>query len=190
MPTVHSTPLKLFDATVPFLVVLIFAGVFGSFYYYSIQPELQKYLPGGSVNETEVKLLLDSRTAYRNDLKALSDFVKRAEESQQDPIALALPSNADVPTLYALFEKLASDVGVGLQVIDIGAEREGAKETQGQIRRIPITLRFVNVDYPTLQRLLTALEQNIRLTMVETLAYDPINQSASLTVFTYYFTQQ
>lgn len=189
MPVVKSTPLKFFDATVPFLIVLIFAGVFGSFYYYIIQPELQKYLPGGPVNESEVKLLLDTRTTYRSDLKALSDFVQRAEENQQDPIALVLPSNADVPTLYALFEKLASDVGVGLQVVDIGSEREGAQETLGQIRRVPITLRFINVDYHALKRLLTALEQNIRLTTVETLAYDPINQSISLTVVTYYFTQ-
>ncbi|MEK7122533.1 MAG: hypothetical protein AAB855_01620 [Patescibacteria group bacterium] len=189
MPRLQSLPVKLFDATVPFLIVLIFAGIFGSFFYYIVQPELLKYLPGGTVNENEVKLLLDARTIYRDDLANLADFVKTAEENKQDPISLILPSNVDVPTLYALFEKLSADVGVGLQVIDIGSTSEDGEDVRGQIAKVPIALRFVNVDYPTLKRLLAALEQNIRLTSIESLAYDPLGRSVSLEIFTYYFNQ-
>lgn len=189
MPRPQSKAVKLFDATVPFLIVLIFAGIFGSFFYYIIQPELLKYLPGGKVNENEVKLLLDARTTYRNDLKNFADFVKTADENKQDPVALILPSSVDVPTLYALFEKLSADVGVGLQLIDIGSASGDEQETSGQIAKVPITLRFVNVDYPTLKRLLTALEQNIRLTSIESLSYDPLGRSVSMEIFTYYFKQ-
>lgn len=172
---------------VPFLVVLIFAAVFGSFFYYIIQPELQNYLPGGPNNYTSIKTLLDGRTVYRNDLDGLAEFVRQAAENKQDPIALVLPSGEDVPTLYALFEKIAQDVGVGLQVIDISQREAGGTAPTGPIRTVSTDLRFVNVDYATLKILLSALESNIRLTAITSLSYDPLNQIVSMTVLTYYF---
>lgn len=189
MPAQQKTPVKIFDAAVPFLIVLIFAAVFGPFFYYIIQPELQKYLPGGPSNYTAIKQLLDSRTTYRNDLKSLADFVAQSEAREQDPIALILPSSEDIPTLYALFEKLAKDVGVGLQVVDIASGGSDPQDAKEPIRKVRISLRFINVDYDSLKRLLTALETNIRLTTIESLAYDPVNQFASVSIFTYYFMQ-
>lgn len=182
-----KSPVKIFDALVPFLIVLIFASVFGSFFYYIIQPEMQKYLPGGTVNYTSVKELLDSRTSYRNDLKSLADFASVAEKNGQDPIALVLPSSEDVPTLYALFEKMAKDAGVGLQVIDISQRADDAKSAKEQIREVPIQLRYVNVDYETLKRLISAIESNIRLTRIKSLSYDPVGQTVSILASTYYF---
>lgn len=182
-----KSPVKVFEAFVPFLIVLIFASVFGSFFYYIIQPEMQKYLPGGPANYTSVKELLDSRTSYRNDLKSLADFASVAEKNGQDPIALVLPSNEDVPTLYALFEKMAKDAGVGLQVIDISQRAEDAKNAKGQIREVPVQLRYVNVDYETLKRLISVIESNIRLTRIKSLSYDPVGQALSILVTTYYF---
>lgn len=182
-----TSTVKIFDTIVPFLVVLIFAAVFGSFFYYIIQPELQKYLQGGPANYASVKELLDSRTVYRNDLNGLAEFASAAEQNGQDPIALVLPSNEDVPTLYALFEKLAKDAGVGLQVIDISQKTEDAKSAKSQIRAALIQLRYVNVDYPTLKRLIEVLESNIRLTRITSLSYDPAGQTASILVSVYYF---
>lgn len=189
-PLQKSPSAKLFDVLVPFLVVLIFAGVFGLSFYYVIQPELQKYLPGGQQNYPSVKELHDSRVAYRNDLQSLAEFVAQTSSDAQDPITWVLPSNDDVPTLYALFEKIAKDVNVGLQVIDIANTAEDAIKTKSQIRSVPIELRFVNVDYATLKRLITTLESNIRLTTLESLSYDPLGETVSIAVHTYYFAER
>ncbi|MBI4253397.1 hypothetical protein HY623_04480 [Candidatus Uhrbacteria bacterium] len=186
---IQQSPVKMFDAIVPFLIVLIFAAVFGSFFYYVIQPELQKYLPGGTENSTAIKQLLLSRTEYRNVLKDLAGVVKAASENAQDPAALVLPSRKDTPTLYALFEKIAQDIGVGLQVIDITPTDNDVDNTQGKIRQVRIALRFVNVNYETLKTLIAVLENNMRLTTIESLAYDPIGESVSFAVSTYYFAE-
>lgn len=188
-PRIQRSPVKMFDAIVPFLIVLIFATVFGAFFYYIIQPELQKYLPGGTVNSTAIKQLLASRTEYRDALKGLASVVQTASANAQDPAALVLPSRKDAPTLYALFEKIAQDTGVGLQIIDITPTDNDVDHTQGKIKQVRIALRFVNVNYETLKRLIGVLESNIRLTTIESLAYDPVGESASFTISTYYFAE-
>ena len=185
----QKTPIKVFDAIVPFLVVVIFAGVIAPFFYYVIQPALQNYLPGGSMNYTSAKQLLDARTGYRDTLRGLEEFVSGAEKNQQDPLNLVLPKGADAPTLYALFEKLAADQSVGLQAIDISATREEEMGSSSAIRKVPVALRFVNVPYERLKLLVRALETNMRLTTVESLNYDPVNQTASVNVVTYYFSE-
>ncbi len=178
---------RIFEALTPFCIVIIFAVVFVSFFYYIIQPELQKYLSGGPLNVTTVQELLKSRKAYHDDLKGLFTFYTTATQQKTDPLALILPSDKDVPTLYALFEKIGKDADVGLQVIDISSNGEQAKKTKGQIRKVPIALRFVAVDYAGLQRLIATLESNIRLTTIEGFTFDPTNKIASFTVDTYYF---
>ncbi len=183
-----KTGATIFDAVSPFLIVIIFAIVFGGAYTYFIQPELQKYLPGGPLNYQTVKDVLTSRTQYRDNLNALFTFYKGTTANAQDPLAMVLPSDKDIPTLYALFEKIAKDVGVGLQVIDISQKDENAKNTDGKIKEVAISLRFVNVDYAALQRLLTALEGNIRLTTINDISFDPANSIANFSVTTYYFT--
>jgi len=186
-PEMQKTSVRILEAITPFLIVTIFAAIFGSFFYYIIQPELQKYLPGGPLNIASVQDLLQSRKAYRDDLNGLFTFYKSLTDKAQDPLMMVLPSNSDVPTLYALFEKIAVDVNVGLQVIDISDQGSDAKNTSGIIKSVPISLRFINVDYSTLKRLIDALESNIRLTTIDNFSYDPINHIASFSVKTYYF---
>lgn len=178
---------RILDALTPFLIVIIFAVVFVSFFYYIIQPELQKYLSGGPLNVETVQELLKSRKVYHDDLNGLFTFYTTAIQAKADPLTMILPSNKDVPTLYALFEKIGKDAAVGLQVIDISDNGEQAKKTKGQIRKVPIALRFVNVDYPGLKRLIATLESNIRLTTIEDFSFDPTNNIASFSVATYYF---
>lgn len=180
---------QILDALTPFLIVIIFAAVFGSFFYYIIQPELQKYLPGGPVNLFSVQELLKSRKLYRDDLNGLFSFYTSSSKQTQDPLMMILPSGKDVPTLYALFEKMAQDADAGLQVIDISEARENAKNTKGQIKKVPVSLRYVNVDYAALKRIIAALESNIRLTSIENYSYDPTNKVANFSVAVYYFSE-
>jgi hypothetical protein len=187
--TQQKLSVRILDALTPFLIVIIFAAVFGSFFYYIIQPESQKYLPGGPSNEFSVKELLKSRKTYRDDLNGLFTFYTSSKTQEQDPLTMILPSDKDVPTLYALFEKMAKDIDVGLQVIDISDARETTKSARSMVKRVPVALRFVNVDYGGLKRIIAALEHNGRLTAIENYSYDPGNNVASFSVVTYYFTQ-
>lgn len=186
----QKLPVRILEALTPFLIVIIFALVFVSFFYYIIQPALQNYLPGGPVNIETVQELLKSRKLYKDDLNGLFTFYTFSKKAPQDPLAMIFPSDKDVPTLYALFEKLAQDIDVGLQVIDISENGTDAKNTRGQIRKVPISLRFVNVDYAGLKRIISALESNIRLTAIDNFSYDPINKTASFSIATYYFTER
>lgn len=182
-----KTGATIFDTVSPFLIVIIFAAVFGTAYTYLVQPELQKYLPGGPLNYHTVNDLLTSRQQYRDNLEGLFTFYKKATANAQDPLTMVLPSDKDIPTLYALFEKIAKDSSAGLQVIDISSKDGSAKNTDGKIKQVEISLRFVNVDYAGLKRLLAALETNIRLTTIKDIAFDPANSIANFTVTTYYF---
>ncbi len=184
---IHTSGARLFNAAIPFLIVLIFAGTFGSFFYFVIQPELQKYLPGGPVNVETVKTLLGSRQTYRDDLKNLADFYKATIANKQDPLMMVLPSKEDIPTLYATFEKIAQDASVSLQSIEIIKQGEDAKNTKGQIRTVSIAVRFGGLDYEGLKRLIDILELNMRLTHITSVQFDPQNHSASFSVETYYF---
>jgi len=186
-PDPKKTGATMFDAVSPFLIVIIFAVVFGGGYTYFIQPELQKYLPGGPLNYNTVHDVLSSRQQYRDNLNALFTFYKETSAHAQDPLAMILPSDKDIPTLYALFEKNAKDVGVGLQVIDIAKKDENVKNMEGKIKKVEISLRFVNVDYAGLKRLLEALQTNIRLTTINDMAFDPQNGIVNFSVTTYYF---
>ena len=134
-----------------------------------------------------VQELLKSRKLYHDDLSGLYTFYTASQKQQQDPLAMILPSDKEIPTLYALFEKIGKDVDVGLQVIDIAQGKEDAKNTKGQIKKVPLSLRFVNVDYAGLKRVINALETNIRLTTIDNFSYDPGNNVASFSVSTYYF---
>ncbi len=186
----QKLPVRILEALTPFLIVIIFALVFVSFFYYIIQPSLQNYLPGGPVNVGTVQELLKSRRVYKDDLNGLFSFYTSSKKAPQDPLVMIFPSDKDVPTLYALFEKLAQDIDVGLQVIDISENGSDAKNTRGQIRKVPISLRFVNVDYAGLKRVISVLESNIRLTAIDNFSYDPINKTASFSIATYYFTER
>ncbi|MBI4599702.1 hypothetical protein HY732_02150 [Candidatus Uhrbacteria bacterium] len=179
--------IRILEALTPFLIVSIFAAVVVSFFYYIIQPQLQKYIAGGPLNVESVQELLKSRKAYRDDLKGLFAFYTASAKAEQDPLAMILPTDKDIPTLYALFEKIAKDVDVGLQVIDISDNAENAKNTKSAIREVPLTLRFINVDYAGLQRLIAALLSNIRLTTIDSFSFDPANNVAGFSVHTYYF---
>ncbi|MDP2629976.1 MAG: hypothetical protein Q8P56_01060 [Candidatus Uhrbacteria bacterium] len=186
----QKLPVRIFEALTPFLIVTIFALVVVSIFYYIIQPALQNYLPGGPLNIGTVQELLKSRKLYKDDLNGLFSFYTSSKTAPQDPLAMIFPSDKDVPTLYALFEKLAKDSDIGLQVIDISENGTDAKNTKGQIRKVPISLRFVNVDYAGLKRVISVLESNIRLTAIDNFSYDPINKTVSFSIATYYFTER
>ncbi len=108
----------LLDRSAPILIVLIFGLIFGFFFIRVIQPEYQKYLPGGPLHADTEKVRLLDRTRYRDDLKKLFDLYKENTSGELDGLSLLVPSTQDVPTLLASTEKLIRTQGASLQSIE------------------------------------------------------------------------
>lgn len=170
----------LLDRIAPLFIVLIFGVVFGFFFIRVIQPEYQKYLPGGPLHADTEKMRLQDRTRYRDDLKKLFDLYKENTSGELDQLSLLVPPTQDVPTLLAGTEKLIRSQGVSLQSIEFVGVDSDVKPIKPGIFQFQISLQITQVDYPRLKNVLRALETQIRLTDLESINFDPSAKTASI----------
>ncbi len=176
----------LLDRIAPFLIVLIFGLIFGFFFIRVIQPEYQKYLPGGPLHADTEKVRLLDRTRYRDDLKKLFDLYKENTSGELDGLSLLVPDTQDVPTLLAGAEKLIRTQGASLQSIEFVGVDSDAKPNKPGIFQFEISLQLAQVDYPRFKNILSALESQIRLTDITAVDYDPSAKTASITAKVYW----
>lgn len=181
-----SILLLFLDRISPFLIVLLFGVIFGFFFFKVIQPEYQKYLPGGPLHADTEKVHLLDRTRYRNELQKLYSLYKENAGGDIDQLALMIPPTQDIPTIFASCEAIAKEQGVNLQSIEIiGAENE--KTTmQGGIRSFTVSLQVQQIDYTRFKKFLSALESQMRLTDIQSVNFDPSGKAASFTMKVYW----
>lgn len=168
-----------FGAGVIFLVVSI-AG-----YFLVIQPEISKFLTGGPLDVEVKKQIVENRKAYLSDMRALDALYEQYGKGDTSKISTILPSSKDLPSLFSSYERLAKNMGIGLQSIDIVTQDGKVKNVPG-VKEVLISLKFANIDYVKFKKLLAVLEANARFTDVVSFDIQPDSQFATLNIKTYY----
>lgn len=190
MPAQKTIPfLVLFDQLAGVLAVLVCFGIFGGLFVTVIQPEIQKYRPGGKFDVEEKKKIVEDRRVYLEDLKKLNALYQQYGEGTESKLARMLPVSPDVANIFTSYERFAKKMGVSLQSIDIVGQDGKVKNVPGA-REVLISLSFSNVDYAKFKQLLKALEANSRFTDVVSFDIAPDSQAASVNVRTYYSSEK
>ncbi len=164
---------------------VLFIGVAGSLYFFVVQPELARYLPGGSRDLQAKKEIIASRQTYLDDLRKLQASYQSYGSGTDNSIDKMLPSGKDIPDIFTNYEQFAKKMGVGVQLIDIVSQDASVKGLSG-VKEIDVSLRFNNVDYQKFKELLKALESSGRLTDIISFDIQPDSRSASMLVKNYY----
>lgn len=174
------------EKLMPLVVVLIFLAVLAPTYFFLLQPELNKYLPGGDQNIETARELLAKRKIYASQLKPLQELYEQyGNGSQSNVIETILPPELDIPTIYATFERIGNDLDIGVQSIDIGSV-EGASSSVAGVKSVTISMKMSGVGYEKMKEILRYLETSMRLTDVNVIDFDPRSKFLSLTMRVYY----
>lgn len=172
---------------------MIFGGIGAYTYLYVLQPEMNKYLPGGIYHIDTERERADERKKYLDELERFyalySEYAKGGV-----PFADILPSEASIPDLFIGFEKIARDFNLGLEVIDFSVESPGIKDKDKKgkaqnkkgVQEVVITIKVSQLSYVKLKRLLEVFETSKPIFDITTLDFDPSGESASMILKTYY----
>ncbi len=170
----------------PVIVIVIFAAVLAPTYFFLLQPELNKYVSGGTQNIDTARELLEKRKNYAAQLRPLEDlYDEYGTGSQSNTIETILPTSLDIPTIYAIFERFGRDMNIGVQSIDIGSLESASSAVQG-VKSVIISMKMSGVGYEKMKEILKYLEVSMRLTDVTTIDFDPRAKFLSLTMRVYY----
>ncbi|MBI2644879.1 hypothetical protein HYW94_01735 [Candidatus Uhrbacteria bacterium] len=192
MPQIEKRKIRfsfILDKIEPVLVIGIIAGVLWYMYVSFIQIELQKYLPGGEFHVTTEQVKLAEQQKY---LKELGNFYSLYQKRTggADVLAGTVPKYPESPGFFAGFEKIAADLGLGLEVVSItppkGVEDKKKEKEKGSLKELVIAAKFTKVDYKKLKTLLNIFETNRRILDVQSIDADPASGSASFVIKTYY----
>ena len=187
-----------------FEVVLIAAAG----YWFLVSTPIQALLSSkGELTAREQAAQLRS-TANQRDIAALRELIGQYEKitpAQQQAIDAFLPGGPKVDTLFSQLEAMAKQNGLLLSSIELNDATADAEKTQKRSRlevtekapagtaderglqELNITITLGGVGYPSLKNFLNALEHNIRLIDVASVAYDPVGATAEVVFVAYYF---
>lgn len=187
MPRPRTNPVtaSLVAKIAPFVAAFLFLATSIAGYTLIVQPELQKYLPGGPLDEAAKRQIVDNRKSYLTGLKGLDTLYTQYGSGDASVIPSILPSAPDLPSIFTSYEQLAKQMGIGLESVDIVSQDTKIKSIPGA-RQVVISLKFDGVDYTKFKKLLTLLESNSRFTDVMSFDIQPDSQFANFTVQTYY----
>lgn len=190
MPQIEKKSIRfsfILDKIEPVLILLIMSGVLWYMYTSFIRPEFQKYMTGGEFHVETEKAKLVEQQAY---LKELKDFytLYQQKTSGIDVLAGTVPLHAEYSSFFAGFEKVAADLGLGLEVVSITPPKgiEKKKKEKGELEELLISVKFAKVDYKKLKTLLNIFETNKRILDVQSVDADPAGGFASFVIKTYY----
>lgn len=166
------------------LGLLLFCLVLGLGYYFLLQPQLVKIK---ELNNQQLATLAEAKVnqEYHDSVQKLVTKMQEASQSYQtntQNLSRVLPSEPELPELFALYEDLAKQANFELESIDftlrdIGEESKPITfKSNGQEITLPplganlgivnISLKLKGGGYPEVRALLGLLEKNARLTDV------------------------
>lgn len=169
----------------PIIAVLVFVAVGLPLFFLLIQPEVSVYLPGGSRDLDATRQIIQSRREYLSDLRKLVALYDVYGKGDAALIKRVLPSEKNIPEVFAFYERLAKRMGIGLQSIDIVSQDASAKGLSG-VKEMSISLRFTAVDYQKFKELLKLFESSSRVTEILSFDIQPESRNATLLIKTYY----
>ncbi len=179
---------SLIEQLEPLLIVAVFAIVCGVAYFYFLEPLLKEYTAGGKYSSATLGQNLQDRKKYLSDLEGVTSLLDASQNTSIKQVALALPAEKDLPTLYALYEKIIKNRGLSLQAIDVVTKdiKGAAQSDTAGLKEVNVTLRAGGARYASLKELIRDIEQSLRITDVSSATFDPKTGTVELSVKTYY----
>ncbi len=176
-----------------FLAYLVFLG-----------PKFRATQAAISANTEEKQLLFETTQKRLASLKAVSEIYKKINPADLQKFNSVLP---DTYVRERLFGELEEIIGRGGWLVsDIVISQEEAKKAPSQIvteegtvvtgsapalnkkvGTISLQLNISSIDYPGFKNLLRSLESNLRLFDVTSVEFSPSDDSAAITITTYYY---
>lgn len=167
-------------------------------------PQIKRLSEGGDLQIASKQKLLESYTNYYAKLKGLQDdFGQIQADKNYDKMTYALPEKTDLPALLTQIEAIGAANGIQVQKLELSEPKDQSPQSNEKSNREALGLKFpkgvkyviINLtlgqmDYTGLKTFLIELEKNIRLFDAVTFTFDPRGDTQSLSLLTYYFTNQ
>lgn len=168
--------------------VLILSGIliFGASYFLYFKSEIAKLRAGGEFDSLKHVAELEVRTRSLNNLKQAVGFLNSINKLDREKVDRMLPSSPDEPALIVALQTIARDSGLVLLSIDtkLGGESKGSADKN--LKTVDVTLSIGGGDYAGLKTFLENVERNLRLSDVESFAYNPGSSAYSVRLRAYY----
>lgn len=182
------------------VLVLLVAG-----YLTIIGPKYTTIRQSGILDVREKQARLLDRQKYQTDLQRSVDRYKLVSPTTVEDLSRILPRDVDLPGLFVMLEALVRDVGFVPSQMSftqeravVGADVGAASSVLGELGVVNITMAVQgDGSYPSLVRLLSAIERNNRLIDVQTFTFNPVAaldeetaQTINLSMKTYFLVTQ
>ncbi|MFA6194816.1 MAG: hypothetical protein WC719_03685 [Patescibacteria group bacterium] len=189
-----------------FNIMLAAALIFFLFIAYLVflGPKFRATQAAISVNTEEKQILFETTQKRLASLKAVSEIYKKISPADLQKFNSVLP---DAYVRERLFGELEEIIGRGGWLIsDIAISQDEGKKAAApivteegtataasapilnkKIGTISLQLNISSIDYPGFKNLLRLLESNLRLFDVTSIEFSPADDSAAVTITTYYY---
>ncbi len=163
---------KINGKLVAVIIFLLYIGV-GYFGFTIVFPEYgaaQSQHAAAQSENVNYRKIKENVNNFLGNYQQQGDRVTRAN--------LALPNNPDMGNFVSSLAKLASDSGVELTDIQVGAAQSGLTSPPNAIQASELSF-IVNGDYPNFKEFLSKLEHHLRVIDVTTVTVDSRQSAGS-----------
>jgi hypothetical protein len=179
------------------LVVILFLA---AAYFIVIKPKYAETMAAITANiEGQQKLYTEQEKKLAN-LKLISDLYKKIPQADMDKFNGVLPDNYVKERLFGELEEIVTTSGFMLNSVEIEkpedkavvvTQADGTISTVAapakKIGSINLKLSISSINYTGFKSLLKLLENNLRLFDITKLTFSPGENSAEITLTTYYY---
>jgi hypothetical protein len=191
--------LQLFFVRYYYLIAAALAvGVIAAGYFMFLEPKYISIGIGASNDTTFLKDEQAKRQKYLVQLKDVSKKYRSINQTELTRFKAILPTEPDLPDLYAQFQTLTLKHNLllgGIAFSEVGdqtaAEGE-AKTGNGKLKKLSVSINVAGQgqgSYEEMKSFLTTLEDNLRLFDIQSVFFTPGSSAYAINLYTYYLSQ-
>jgi Tfp pilus assembly protein PilO len=149
-----------------------------------ILPKVTLLLSGTRTEIAQLRARIASDRTYSAELdKQVKDFLT-LNTGKKTKVNRAMPLSLEAPELFVMFDAMAQENGLVLESIDTATDLEGA--TADGVIPVRVSLNVTGGAYPAFRGFLYDVEQNERISDVESVLFVPDAGSYGVILHTYY----
>lgn len=173
------------------LVLLVSIIIVGLGVWLILLPKYQDLRSHALFDLDQQRLKLEQKQEELTNLNQTKEFFDSLSPAELDRLYLALPREAELPSLFAQIDKIAQTAGVKLSAVDIDMEglapRTAVQEaTAPLVKSLLVSLKIEELDYFGLKRLISHLEKNLRMFNISALNFFPTGAGQTINLRAYY----
>lgn len=181
-----------------FFIILLITG-----YFFLIRPKYAQITKNTDVSSAEEEAEYRKQADYLSQLRDLDKEFKSINPEDIEKISNILPYELSHEILFAQMEKIVTQNGYILTSLNINAGDAVKKKSRsaeggavapeaaqiGAVKKLGLTMSIKGTDYSGFKKMLSALENNLRLMDINSLSFDPAENGINLEITTYYLEQ-